>query len=100
MNLGAVMKLAKGAFSPDDLGDLLQTLGMRVNMLPVTLEDAPAALRLTAMAAGRKGASLHRITGAFKSGETLEALIVLVPKTAAKSGDLHSPANRAIVAVN
>jgi hypothetical protein len=78
---GNLAKLAMGggAPSPEQLGMLLKGLGVDLRMEPVTLENAPAALKLTAAAAGRSGASLHRLNGRMKDGSTLVAFIVLSP---------------------
>ena len=79
LNVGALIKLAKGATDPEALKPALKAMGFDLDMKPVELDDAPAALRHLAVQAGRRGASLHRLSGTMKDGGTIEAFIVLVP---------------------
>jgi hypothetical protein len=81
LNLGSVMKMAKGSLDPEVLRSMLASMGMNLQMIPVTLADAPGELRGVAAAAGRRGASLHRLTGSMKDGSTLEAFIVFAPSS-------------------
>ena len=78
-NLGALMKMAKGASDPEALKPALKAMGFDLDMKPVELDDAPGALRQLALQAGRRGASLHRLSGTMKDGGSIEAFIVLVP---------------------
>ena len=79
MNLGALFKAAKGGMDPETLKPMLEALGFKLDMKPVDIRaHGPEALRVLASQAGKRGASLHRLTGTMKGGGTLEALIVLV----------------------
>jgi len=79
LNIGALMKMAKGATDPEALKPALKALGLDLDMQPVDLDQAPGVLRHVAVQAGRRGASLHRLSGAMKDGGNIEAFIVLVP---------------------
>ena len=79
MNLGALFKIAKGATDAETLKPALRAMGFDLDMQPVDLDQAPGVLRHVAVQAGRRGASLHRLSGAMKDGGNIEAFIVLVP---------------------
>ena len=79
VNIGALLKMAKGATDPDVLKAALGAMGFDLEMAPVSLEDAPGALRQLATQAGRRGAQLHRLSGTMKDGGGMEAFIVLIP---------------------
>lgn len=82
LNLGTLFKAAKSGMDPETLKPMLEALGFKLDMQPVDIRaHGPEALRTLAAQAGRRGASLHRLTGTMKSGGTLEALIVLVPES-------------------
>jgi hypothetical protein len=82
MNLGALAKLAKGGADPEILKPILEAMGFKLDMQGVPLHQGPEHIRAIAGAAGKRGASLHRLSGATKGGGRLEALIVLVPDSA------------------
>lgn len=93
MNLGAIMKMAKGSADPEALRAILGAMGVDLEMKPVLLHDAPGELRQVATAAGKRGASLHRLRGRMKDGSALEAFIVFAPATLTDVTAVTEPAS-------
>lgn len=79
LSLGSMFKMAKGGTDAEMIRGMLGAMGVDLAMSEVTLQDAPGELRAVAAAAGRRGASLHRLRGKMKDGATLEAFIVVTP---------------------
>jgi hypothetical protein len=79
LNVKSLLTIAKGGYDPAAFKGMLAAMGMDLAMSPVTLNDAPAALKQTAVSCSRRGASLHRLQGKMKDGAVIEAFIVLVP---------------------
>jgi hypothetical protein len=77
--IGSFIKMAGGQMDADALGAMLRAFGVDLIMEPVTLADAPQALRGVAIAAGKPHASLHRLRGRIKDGGRLEVFMVLIP---------------------
>lgn len=100
MNIGAMYKLAKNGLSGADFGEIAETLkslGIHMEMQPLTVEQAPEAMRAAAVTMGRRGASIARLRGRTKAGDVAEALIVMVPAPAPQKGELTAKRPLAIV---
>ena len=80
MNIGSMMKLARGGMDPEALGEILAAAGVSVSFTPVAA--GPEPFRTLAAAASLPSANLLELRGKMKSGETLTALLVLVPSPA------------------
>lgn len=79
LKLAQIAKLAKGSLGPDEIGELLASAGIDLQMIPVEREKGPVAFRGMAIAASKPGARLVAMRGLLKNGESMEALLVLVP---------------------
>ncbi len=81
--IGSIFKAVRGSIGPDEMGELLAAMGIKVEIAPVEGQAAMgAAFQCAARGALVEGAKLHKMRGITKTGETLEALFILIPSPA------------------
>lgn len=80
MGIGSLMKIARGgALGPDEMTALFEAMGMDVSMREVERNHYSAAFTETAQAASLPSSKMVVIQGADKSGQGIEALIIVAP---------------------
>ncbi len=79
MNIGSIFKMAKGAIGPDELAELLSSLGWEVEFRQLELGDRPPVLEQTARSAAAPGSKVMWITGTDQEGNQVDALMVVTP---------------------
>ena len=93
IRLGTIAKLARakvapGGIGPDELAEMLAELagsfGMELETVPVPPDGMGEAFHHAASATQQEGSKLVVLSGKMKSGDTLEALIVLSPAKVAQ----------------
>jgi hypothetical protein len=81
IGLGTLAKLAKGGLGPDELGELLEAAGMKVDFAPVQVADALPEFKALAEATSLPDAKILRLNARMKGGEILQALLVVNQKS-------------------
>jgi hypothetical protein len=95
LNLKAIAALAKGALGPDELAELLSSLGWEIEMKQVDGRDREQSFRSAAAAAVQPGSGMVAMTGRSKTGERAHLIIVMESGARAlpaspKEPNLHS----------
>jgi hypothetical protein len=75
IGIGSLLKLAKGGLGPDELSEILAAAGMELQVQPVPMELE--SFRVLAETASLPGAKLVRLQGGKKSGDRIDALLVI-----------------------
>jgi hypothetical protein len=78
--LGAFAKLAKGGIGPEQFGAICEAAGIDVEFSEVTRADYRATFGAAGTSLTRPGSRLLNIRGKMKNGDTMDALIILVPR--------------------
>jgi hypothetical protein len=84
MNLGMILKLAKGGFDPDQLTELARGMGWNLDLQDLMRDQRPMAFQRAAAAAVEPDSRVLAIWGTDAQGNRVEALLVLVPIEKAK----------------
>jgi hypothetical protein len=79
LGLGTLLKAARGGLGPDEIAELLASVGVQCSFTCVPVGAAP--FTALAGAAAKAGAQLVELTGALPTGEGIHALLVLGAKS-------------------
>jgi hypothetical protein len=79
MSIKGIAKLATGNFGPDEMGAILEAVGVKVNFSPIDRSGFKAAFTRTGEAASLPSSRMVCIQGVDKDGSRIEALLVVVP---------------------
>ena len=77
INIRAITNLMKGALGPDELAELLASLGIEIEMREVSGAGCEQPFRAAAAAAVQPGASVISMTGRAKDGQRAHVLVIL-----------------------
>ena len=77
LNLKSIAALAKGALGPDELAELLASLGWEIEMRAVDGADREHPFRLAAAAAVQPGSSMVAMVGKSKTGQRAHLIIIM-----------------------
>lgn len=84
MNLGSIVKLARGGFSPDEAIELARGMGLDLQYQDLMDGQRPLAFQRAAVAAVELGSRAMAISGTDSQGNRVEGLLVLVPSVKLK----------------
>lgn len=84
MNLGMILKLARGGVDSDQLMELARGMGWNLNYQDLMQDQRPMAFQRAAAGAVQPESRVMAIWGTDAQGNRVEALLVLVPAEKAK----------------
>jgi hypothetical protein len=79
IGLGGILKLAKGGLGPDELKEILSSIGMDIEFNPV--QANLETFRSLAVPASLPGSKLLELKGTMKGGGHIHALLVMNQET-------------------
>lgn len=79
LSIGMIKKLSGGNVGPDEIAELLSSMGIDLEVQHIDEADMPAAFQDAAIRTRTPGAGVIRLSGKLKNGDRLDALMVVQP---------------------
>jgi hypothetical protein len=75
-----IKKLSGGNIGPDEMAELLATMGIEMEVAHICAEDVPAVFQEAAIRTMKPGAEVITLSGRLKNGDRMDALMIVQPK--------------------
>ena len=79
MNLGMILKLAKGGFDADQISELARGMGWNLDFQDLMRDQRSMAFQRAAAGAVEPDSKAVAISGTDSRGNRVEALLILIP---------------------
>ena len=97
IGLGTLAKIARGGMSLDDIRELLEQMGVKMDFARIQGVTAETAFTDVARASLGDGSQTFQVVGRMKTGEQVKAVITLIPSP--EKAKITSPPLDAAIAV-
>jgi hypothetical protein len=79
VGLGTLAKLASGGIGPDEILEIMASMGIDMEMTQITEDGRQGAMRIVASSLVAKGSKTVLLRGRMKGGEYITAVLTMGP---------------------